>query len=61
MAEDFEMITYMLPSGVSRVSFMQNAKEGIFDEISQLKVASKIKSYKDQQRLHYLTSTKQVN
>ena len=55
------MITYMMPSGVSRVSFMQKAKEGIFDEVSQFKAASKIKSYKDQKRLRYLTSVKQVN
>jgi hypothetical protein len=37
----------MMPSAVSRASFMQKAKEGIFDEISQYKAASKIRTYKD--------------
>jgi len=46
LAEDFEMLTYMMPSSVGRVNFMQKASEGIFDEISKFKAVSKIKSYK---------------
>ena len=57
---DNEMLSYMMPNAVSIVNFYSKTKRDPLENPNNHKPNSKIISFKDKQRLQYLTSTKQI-